>query len=1267
MLKRNLLMSVILFACCVVLTAGAPNDANWPCFRMPKLTVAPMVDGTVGVAEWKEAAQLTGFVNLNTLQLVKHQANAFVGYTDAGLWAAVIIPMPNGKKAKAAATDYNGTVWADDCIELHIDATHEHKSNYQFIANALGTRFTSIAGVACDDSGWKASAVNIPGRWSVELFVPWKAIGRSGAPAMGQILGFNLAVNSSALGGILTWAPLQNWLHNPGAFAHAIVADYAPVSFRGLNAFTLDALQAVPSPRAGALKTTVSLSCIDKANRTISSKTAELPVTKDGLAGFKAFLKTNASQPGLYRIMLKAEESLPGKKPESCFCQKFDYKVDEPLTLTVGVFIQKQYLKLMASVNPMDFNLKKTIVRFTLEGNGKKSVKSASVSPTTGLVSVTFPASEVPSGKFIASAAASDGHRRDSRQQTLDSPLAPVWLGNREGYSDTVPAPWKPVKSAGSTVTCGHIVYDFAGTPFPRSVTIDGTEVLAGPVRLSGRCDGADLAWIGGITKPTESAETVARLKSAVTAGNVKLEGAVTVEFDGMVRVDLSLSGLKTVDSLVLEIPVKASYAKYLYYFPGKWGSISNSASLPADGWRHAFKPYVWLGDEKRGFSWFCESDQNWAPYVNPEAIAIAPPANGVVLMKCNIVAERLTCAAPLEYTFGFQATPVKKPEKDVWDYRICHKGEYGLENRKAYWLDKASVIYPGSVINQSEGTVECWYMPGFAQTERGVASEQRKNRGNRSIFSIKWGNDTNAGFYWNEYVQGPVAWSRKANNVTMNPCKQVNWEVGQWFHLAVTWDRDFFNLYVNGESVAKEPNLGFIPEDTASAKVTIGGGNIPPNCKIDELRILNVARPPVAPFGPYAKDANTTLLEHFDGSGVSTNLEKGVFGKAASWLDINIQTYIGSLAEIGVRTICFHEHWSPYQGHPYATAENLPRLISLNKACRANGIGLLLYFSRQFADNSPEWDTMNEEVLVFPRPGAYSRNPPQKAYNVCWNNVWQDFCMYHLAKLMDQVGNAGWYLDGPEWPQKCANEEHGCGYVARDGSRRGTYDIFATRQAMKRLYILTKKRNPEAQLNIHNSTVLLTPTLAWATSTWSGEQLDTYKVGTRSLDVLPMDSFRTEMMGYEWGIPNELLVYDGRPYYYKDMFAYALLHGVPVRPLTDSSFDVISPVWKLHDRFPFSHEKMLPYWDNADVFKYGPDGIYVTGFQSVDKGTLAVVVNLGDAPAKATVTANLRALDAKAAAVDALSGEAIPVSKDGAFSFMLEPWRFRAVMLQPR
>ena len=214
-----------------------------------------------------------------------------------------------------------------------------------------------------------------------------------------------------------------------------------------------------------------------------------------------------------------------------------------------------------------------------------------------------------------------------------------------------------------------------------------------------------------------------------------------------MIRVDLEWSPRGdnvTVEELLLEMPIRPEHARYLYHFPGQWGSVANSGFLPADGWSHAFKPFVWLGDEDRGLAWFCESDENWSPADPNRALTIDARDDRVVFC-CHLIERPTVLAGPLKYTFGFQATPVKNPEKTVWDYRITHSGNYGLERQPAQGPD-TPITYPAAGhVRAEEGTFECWYRPAY-DTERELPVEQRKHMANRSLFTIKWGPDIQAG-----------------------------------------------------------------------------------------------------------------------------------------------------------------------------------------------------------------------------------------------------------------------------------------------------------------------------------------------------------------------------------------------------------------------------------------------------------------------------------------------------------------------------------------
>ena len=331
-----------------------------------------------------------------------------------------------------------------------------------------------------------------------------------------------------------------------------------------------------------------------------------------------------------------------------------------------------------------------------------------------------------------------------------------------------------------------------------------------------------------------------------------------------------------------MEIPLAAQHALFLHTWPGRWGSAGNSAALPKDGYRGPFKPFVWLGDHQRGFCWFAESDRNFFN-PKPDRVLEIERAGDRVVLRVHLVTAPQTIDGPLEYTFGFQATPVKPAQPDAWDYRIVHMGGYGLDN----------------------------------------------------------GDPRSAG-----------------------------------------------------------------------------------GC--------------------------------------------------------------------GVRTMCFHEHWTDIQNYPKTThGAELDKLVA---ACHQRKIQLLLYFGYEMSNIAPEWDRYHEECLVHPRAGGYKRKPEQTAYIVCYRSHWQDFLAEGIDRVMAEHGVDGVYLDGTSEPWGCANTRHGCGYKRPDGSVGTTYTFFATRQMMKRIYTIVKHRNPAGQVNVHQSTCMTIPTLAFATSYWDGEQLQGLK-----------------------------------------------------------------------------------------------------------------------------------------------------------------------------
>ena len=100
-----------------------------------------------------------------------------------------------------------------------------------------------------------------------------------------------------------------------------------------------------------------------------------------------------------------------------------------------------------------------------------------------------------------------------------------------------------------------------------------------------------------------------------------------------------------------------------------------------------------------------------------------------------------------------------------------------------------------------------------------------------------------------------------------------------------------------------------------------------------------------------------------------------------------------------------------------------------------------------------------------------------------------QDANIHSLAKLLDEYGMDGVYLDGTAahigW---CQNMLHGCGYRTKDGSIRQTSPVFAKRQFIKRIYTAVKQRRPDGVVDLHCSFGYNTAVAAYSDMMWTGE-----------------------------------------------------------------------------------------------------------------------------------------------------------------------------------
>jgi hypothetical protein len=824
--------------------------------------------------------------------------------------------------------------------------------------------------------------------------------------------------------------------------------------------------------------------------------------------------------------------------------------------------------------------------------------------------------------------------------------------------------------------------YEFAGIPLPSAVTTAGAQVLAAPIRFVATADGATQEWRDEKASITERKPTGATVRTEATSEKLRLTGAARTEYDGVIRADFAVEplGQTTLDSLVLEIPFKAEHAKYLYHFPGRWGSAYNAGALPKEGFESAFRPYVWLGDDDRGLAWFSESDERFTPSQAKDVVSIRREGDQVIL-RVKIIGEPVKLTEPLKLTFGMEATPVKPLKPDVWDYRICHHGNYGIEDQVASF--SAPVIYPAEGnIDLTQGTFEAWVRPQFDPNPNVARDEPGRGKYNRSLFDVVLAGDDRIGFYWNIDDRSMRAYYKRGADYPLLLTSSSTWQKGEWHHVALTWG-DETAIWIDGKKVASGAYQGTLQESLERATIQLGLGAC--EFEVDEMRISDVPRAEFDLTHRASADDHTLLLDRFDNDftpdgrrkttpergsvgvpGTGTAFVEGKFGRGLALYSAGPpESILDRLADLGVRTICFHEHWTDIQD--CATTTHGAQLSKLVAACHAKGIKLLLYFGYEMSNIAPEWDLYSDECLVYPRAGGYHRQPEQTAYVVCYNSPWQDYPVDGIAKLIDKYDIDGVYLDGTEYPWACANRHHGCGYVRPDGSLAQTYPIFAYRDILRRIYTVVKTRKPDGQVNVHNSTCMVMPSLGWATSSWDGEQFGGIDAGPFAMEVLPLDTFRCEFMGRQWGVPAELLCYN-RPYTYHQAMSFSLLHDVLVRGSLGGSLELESKLWHAMDDFGRDRATFIPYWESNRCFRTSADTVKVTAYSRGAKGIMLVVSNLGKDATEARVELDRKALglpaNARLTATDVVEDRDVPMEGD-ALGFPLESLDFKVIRVQ--
>jgi hypothetical protein len=250
----------------------------------------------------------------------------------------------------------------------------------------------------------------------------------------------------------------------------------------------------------------------------------------------------------------------------------------------------------------------------------------------------------------------------------------PVWLRSSiyDNYAgdQRVLKPWTPLRYRERAVSMWGRTYAWTSASLlPASITSQGVELLAGPMRLAVSMGGKEytvpLHHFRFISQRPNRGEMVA---SGTVAG-IRALAEMWIEYDGFLWVTLSFpdgpEGKVEAVRVIVPMPTRnlrlyQTFARPLAGWIGKEPLRLAWLANPAE---HIVNFYHWFGDEERGLGFTYATLEHWAPAAEDNFCTLVPGAQRSIY-SINLI-EKPVRLAGRRFVFGVQATPIKPLPED--------------------------------------------------------------------------------------------------------------------------------------------------------------------------------------------------------------------------------------------------------------------------------------------------------------------------------------------------------------------------------------------------------------------------------------------------------------------------------------------------------------------------------------------------------------------------------------------------------------------------
>jgi len=189
--------------------------------------IPPEIDGLLRESCWEEAAAATDFTLIGDGEGPAEMQTSFsVLFDRTNLYFGIRCEEERMNDLKRDCVDHDGSVYADDCVEIFIDANIDRQSYFHFSVNSSAVKADEKMRNSDWNPSWQTAAKENEKSWTVEIAIPFGELGIEGAT--GGLLRFNVCRARTPVAlEYSCWSNTGGSFHAPGRFGWLTLGTYA--------------------------------------------------------------------------------------------------------------------------------------------------------------------------------------------------------------------------------------------------------------------------------------------------------------------------------------------------------------------------------------------------------------------------------------------------------------------------------------------------------------------------------------------------------------------------------------------------------------------------------------------------------------------------------------------------------------------------------------------------------------------------------------------------------------------------------------------------------------------------------------------------------------------------------------------------------------------------------------------------------------------------------------------------------------------------------